>query len=90
MMSSELKPCPFCGGVAILGTWRDEYRRLNPSAVHCSVCHVETKIYDRKKEAIEAWNSRTENEEMKFTRAFIHEHGLEFALAEAWKRRGEG
>ena len=55
---NELKPCPFCGGEAILGTWRDEYRRLNPSAVHCSVCHVETRIYERKKEAIEAWNRR--------------------------------
>lgn len=27
------------------------------------------------------------NEELKFTREFIHEHGLEFALAEAWNRR---
>ena len=27
------------------------------------------------------------NEELKFTREFIREHGLEFALAEAWRRR---
>lgn len=54
----RLRECPFCGGEAILGTWRDEYRRLNPSAVHCSVCHVETRIYERKKEAIKAWNKR--------------------------------
>ena len=26
-------------------------------------------------------------EEARFTRQFIHEHGLEFALASAWERR---
>lgn len=46
----------------MLGTWRDEHKRLNPSVVHCSVCHVETRIYDRKKDAIEAWNRRTKVE----------------------------
>ena len=30
-----------------------------------------------------------ENEELQFTRQFIHEHGLEFALASAWNRRAE-
>lgn len=29
------------------------------------------------------------NEELRFTRAFIHENGLEFALAEAWNRRAK-
>lgn len=40
-----------------------------------------------KEKAIEAWNRRTESEELKFTRDFIHEHGLDFALASAWNRR---
>ena len=30
-----------------------------------------------------------ENEELQFTRQFIREHGLEFALATAWQRRKE-
>ena len=30
-----------------------------------------------------------ENEELQFTRQFIHEHGLDFALASAWNRRVE-
>ena len=30
-----------------------------------------------------------ENEELQFTRQFIHEHGLEFTLASAWQRRKE-
>ena len=42
-----------------------------------------------KQRAIEAWNRRAENEELKFTRQFIHEQGLEFALASAWKGRAE-
>lgn len=61
-MQNELKSCPFCGGEAVLGTWRDEYKCLNPSVVHCSGCHVETKVYPRKKEAIEAWNRRANDE----------------------------
>lgn len=28
--------------------------------------------------------------EVMFTRKFIHEHGLEFALASAWERRKNG
>lgn len=42
---------------------------------------------EAKAEMIEAWNRRTESEELQFTRKFIHEHGLEFALASAWERR---
>lgn len=40
-------------------------------------------------EAIEAWNKRAESEELKFTRDFIREHGLDFALASAWNRGAE-
>ena len=43
-------------------------------------------IYDTIEDAIEAWNKRADSEELKFTRKFIHEHGLEFALASAWGR----
>ncbi len=39
--------------------------------------------------AAEKWNRRAESEELAFTRQFIHEHGLEFALASAWNRREE-
>ena len=34
-------------------------------------------------------NRERENEELQFTRNFVHEHGLEFALAESWRRRRE-
>lgn len=84
---AELKPCPFCGGEA-------EYRPVgflsDPCGyVKCKNCGVKQYWYSPKKEAIEAWNRRAESEELKFTRDFIHEHGLEFALASAWNRRVE-
>ena len=38
-------------------------------------------------DAMEQWSRRTDNEELKFVRQFIHEHGLEFALMSAWNKR---
>ena len=87
---AELKPCPFCGGKAKF------IYSMPYNAVKCTKCKVFGKTIvdsyeqqDGKAEAIEAWNNRAENEELKFTRQFIHEHGLEFALASAWNRRAE-
>ena len=54
----ELKPCPFCGGEAYVMTWREERQRINPTIVRCASCEVQTNLYDRKKEAIAAWNRR--------------------------------
>jgi len=84
-ITATIKPCPFCGGKAYVGVY--DYEAYGESVcVRCSGCHVETFEYDTVENAIEAWNSRAENEELKFTREFIHEHGLEFALADAWRR----
>jgi hypothetical protein len=87
---AELKPCPFCGGKA-------EYIYSMPcNGVMCTKCGVWSKTIidtyeqqDGKAKVIEAWNNRCEDAELKFTRQFIHEHGLEFALASAWKGRAE-
>ena len=83
---AELKPCPFCGGKKIM-----ECRHKSPAmairyTVKCLDCMGEmTRTAPHK--AREAWNNRAESEELKFTRDFIHEHGLEFELASAWERR---
>lgn len=87
---ANLKTCPFCGGKARL------VYDMPYNAVQCKKCKVFGKTIvdsyeqaDGKAEAIEAWNKRSESEELKFTRQFIHEHGLEFALASDWSRRAE-
>ena len=59
----ELKPCPFCGGEAVVATWRDEHGRLDPTVIGCSVCKAQSGLYDRKKQATEAWNRRVGEEE---------------------------
>ena len=53
-----LVPCPMCKGEARLNTWRLEAERKNPAVVKCSKCGLETRVYDRIKEARLAWNTR--------------------------------
>lgn len=66
---NELKSCPFCGGKAEThecAELENEVARLIYSGqigVHCTVCRVATLPYPNEKEAIEAWNRRTQNEQ---------------------------
>ena len=53
-----LLPCPTCHGDARLNTWRIEAQRKNPSVVRCSKCGLDTRVYDRIKDARLAWNTR--------------------------------
>lgn len=53
-MSDELKPCPFCGGKAIMGMFN----------VWCDNCRAETNgddTYATDDEIIAAWNRRSES-----------------------------
>lgn len=53
----ELKPCPFCGGVAFLQEgMMEDYR------VECFYCFAHTFYEDSEEEAIEAWNRRADDE----------------------------
>ena len=52
-MSEELKPCPFCGGEARLIHLNDVNKY-----VECVDCNAESALYDRRIQAIEAWNNR--------------------------------
>lgn len=54
-MNDKLKPCPFCGGKAIL----DETNE-NEVFVGCYNCYAHTGLYCYEKDAIEAWNNRIE------------------------------
>lgn len=61
----ELKPCPFCGGKAIILYHEngDSYRSniYYPSkrgAVICEKCRCSLHTYARAKDAVNAWNRR--------------------------------
>lgn len=59
----ELKPCPFCGGVAEL---YEHKTFINPLAlsgfyIKCQGCKVTTAYYKTAKEAIKKWNRRANN-----------------------------
>lgn len=60
--TKKLKPCPFCGGIAIIKhvsqLW--EPRHVYWSA--CQHCHMSGKTYSTEAEAIDAWNMRVEQE----------------------------
>lgn len=54
-MSIELKPCPFCGGHAIIDGCDDTLW-----IVICKECNASIGYKETKEEAIEAWNKRVE------------------------------
>lgn len=63
-----LKPCPFCGGEAVLETIR--VRKGDEAVVHCNggcLASIHTITYDTEQEAIdaatEAWNRRAPRKE---------------------------
>ena len=54
-MNDELKPCPFCGGKAIIDGCDDTLW-----IVICKECNASIGYKETKEEAIEAWNLRIE------------------------------
>jgi Lar family restriction alleviation protein len=80
---AELKPCPFCGGKALL----EEFivRKGFEACIVCADCLVSmpTTTYDTEKEAreraIEAWNKRTERPKGRWIESLVIQ-GEAFAL----------
>lgn len=75
-MSDELKPCPHCGGEAMLIPADDE----SPAEVYCSCCWCSV-IKSDTAGAIAAWNARAAVDDGQFATA-VHD-------GEAWKRARE-
>ena len=59
---AELKPCPFCGGLAFLEPYKA--RKGYEATIQCEqcLCSMSTITYDEEEEAVEAvteaWNKR--------------------------------
>lgn len=64
-MSTELKPCPFCGcDMEIVNVGRD-WLRVKPIVFHDDECPIDDQEFDyslscTKQEVIEIWNKRHE------------------------------
>ena len=58
----ELKPCPFCGGEAILFADTFDDGKIFVVNAHCDSCGATGNDFHDEKQAIEAWNRRVENE----------------------------
>lgn len=55
-MNIELKPCPFCGGEAVVDGCDDALW-----VVICKKCYIETSLQSTEQDAIDAWNRRVES-----------------------------
>ena len=61
---NELKPCPFCGGEAILKRYatKELFRKqLQHPYVQCCICNIRTELVRTDAEAIIKWNRRLED-----------------------------
>lgn len=59
----KLKPCPFCGGEAIMQQHRVQGDdRFTEFWIFCDDCLGQTRPYFSAKRAIEAWNRRMKDE----------------------------
>ena len=63
-LNNPLKPCPFCGGQAIihdcamLENQEMAIKYTDKHGVHCTVCYAATMPFDSEEEAVSAWNKR--------------------------------
>ena len=57
----NLKPCPFCGGEAVIITSWDPYIERDSTKVVCKSCRANSGIWIQKQKAIETWNRRIDD-----------------------------
>lgn len=73
---SELKPCPFCGGRAVVRA----FTISRSFVVCCEDCPIGFLVpYDSEEEAVEAWNTRAERtcRVVKNSRKYVLSDGTE-------------
>lgn len=62
-MGEKLKPCPFCGGEAVLEDL-GSYGVVGRYYIHCSKCEIaQDNLWATKQTAIKRWNKRVKEVE---------------------------
>lgn len=59
--TEQLKPCPFCGGKAVLRHFYPAFGARMRSKVICKKCRCNSGEWGRTDKAVEAWNRRADN-----------------------------
>lgn len=57
---NDLKPCPFCGGEAILET--GDGNISEEFYIYCPECDFESGVYSEPQFIVEKWNRRADND----------------------------
>lgn len=65
MINEKLKPCPFCGGDAVLHSVTDEHELDNGgSFIECLFCKASSAmVFGEKTTLVERWNKRADHGE---------------------------
>ena len=58
MSEQTLKPCPFCGGEAVMREWSGGLKYFRVECSNTDSCDCHGIAYDTKQKAIAAWNRR--------------------------------
>lgn len=86
--SSTIRKCKFVGHIIGFDKTRVKIRQLSKADQFVTpeecIDYGEVIVYPH--EIVNIIISKHQEDELKFTRKFIHEHGLEFELASAWNK----
>lgn len=58
MNKEKLKPCPFCGGEAVLKIYQNYEHDISFAYVYCGECGAKINCYASQEAAAERWNGR--------------------------------
>ncbi len=60
----ELKPCPLCGGKAIIMAKYDSFRKKMEYGVYCSqCCATMERVFQTQNNAVAQWNRRIDDKD---------------------------
>ena len=89
---SELKPCPFCGGEAILleDSFWETYNETGRNTVVCNSCGATMLETKERRDVVAAWNERAESDELRGLLRDILDNCMDGVLCSACGKAHDG